>query len=100
MRHLSRYINRFHGLLVSSYLCPRSAHAGYMGTDGDLLPALILQETSGDLIHALSHRHDNTLPLTNQSSALPGARQQHTDSMVHCQNKQSSTSVSHPRSNY
>ena len=44
------------------YKCPCSAHAGYTGTDRILLmghDAQLLQQIPRDLLHTLSHRHDN-----------------------------------------
>ena len=55
-----------HGFLVclcESYYRPCSAHAGYIGTERSLLTghdALLLRQTAGDLLYALSHRHDCT----------------------------------------
>ena len=46
-----------------SYQRPCLAHAGYIGTDRSLLTghdALLLQQIARDLLHVLSHRHDNT----------------------------------------
>ena len=43
---------------------PCSAHAGYIGTYRRLLTGrnvLLLRQITRDLLHALSHRHDNTL---------------------------------------
>ena len=48
---------------IRSYLCPCSAHAGYIGKDRNQLTghyALVLQQIASILLHALSHRHDNT----------------------------------------
>ena len=49
--------------LFVSYLRPCSAHAGCIGTDRSLLTgrdALLLQLIAMDLLHASSHRHDDT----------------------------------------
>ena len=49
--------------LFESYKRPCSAHAGHIGTDRSLLTghnALLLRQIARDLLHALSHRHNNT----------------------------------------
>ena len=45
------------------YKRPCSANAGYVGTDGSLLmghDALLLRRIARDLLHASSHRHNDT----------------------------------------
>ena len=45
------------------YQCPCLAHAGCIGTDRSLLTGhdvLLLKQIARDLLHAVSHRHDNT----------------------------------------
>ena len=49
--------------LFESYERPCLAHAGHIGTDRSLLTghdALLLRQIARDLLHALSHRHDDT----------------------------------------
>ena len=51
-------------LFVCIILRPCSAQAGYIGTNRSLLTGhntLLLQQIARDLLHALSHRHNNTL---------------------------------------
>ena len=52
------------GRLGAPYHCPRSAHAGYTGTNRSLLlghNALPLRRISGYLLHPVLHRHDKIL---------------------------------------
>ena len=63
--YMDVYIRNFVCLFVCLYHInvPVLAHAGHIGTDRSLLMghnALRLRQIVRDLLHALSHRHDNT----------------------------------------
>ena len=54
---------RFLFVCLNHINVPVLAHAGHIGTDRSLLTghdALLLQQIASGLLHALSHRHDNT----------------------------------------
>ena len=60
--YTKNFVMFFFGLF-ESYSHPCSAYVGYIGTDRSLLTghdAVLLQQIARDLLHALSHRHDNT----------------------------------------
>ena len=62
-RQLRCWNFRFVLFLFESYWRPCSAHAGHIGTDRSLLmgyDAILLRHIARDLLHVLSHRHDNT----------------------------------------